>query len=61
MFKIDIHIIPITNRNELPRIKLLISSSSGDNEISISMLYDIGAVLNTGHLLYHEYIFSYGS
>ena len=56
MIKINIRPMPITSRNEIPRIKLTISCSNGNNAIGIKMLYDTGAALSIGFLDYHENI-----
>ena len=48
--------MPITSQNELAHIKMLISVTASKELIGLSMLYDTGAVLNTGYLPYHDHI-----
>ena len=56
MIRINIRLISITSRNELPHIKLIISCFNGDNAICIKILYYTGAALSTGFLDDHENI-----
>ena len=56
MSKINTRPMLITSRNDLPHINLVISFSSGDSTMSISMSYDTCAASNTGFLTYHKNI-----
>ena len=47
--------MPITSQNELPHVKISLCEPGQGKCIGLSLLYDIGAALNTGYL-YHQKI-----